>query len=82
MLAQAYLTLVRYQAQLRMEENSQPTKQEETPNKVLVGVAQSERLRETGADLLPLSVAEVSRLLWQLVWHRVPDPEAVLSWSC
>ncbi len=33
------------------------------------------------ADLLPLTVPEVRRLLWQLVWARPPDREAARAWS-
>jgi hypothetical protein len=33
------------------------------------------------ADLLPLTVPEVRRLLWHLVWARSPDPEAARAWS-
>lgn len=32
-------------------------------------------------DLLPLTVPEVRRLLWALVWHTPPVPETVLQWS-
>jgi hypothetical protein len=31
--------------------------------------------------LLPLTVPEVRRLLWQLVWAEVPLPDRVLHWS-
>jgi len=33
------------------------------------------------AELIPLTVPEVRRLLWRLVWHTLPAPEAVLNWS-
>jgi hypothetical protein len=33
------------------------------------------------ADLLPLTVPEVRRLLWHLVWARPPDHDAVRAWS-
>jgi hypothetical protein len=33
------------------------------------------------ADLLPITVPEVRRLLWHLVWARPPDPEAARAWS-
>ena len=33
------------------------------------------------ADLLPITVPEVRRLLWLLVWARPPDPEAARAWS-
>ena len=33
------------------------------------------------AELLPLTVAEIRRLLAALVWHLASDPHAVLTWS-
>ena len=36
---------------------------------------------DLAAELLPLTVPEVRRLLWRLVWGRAPDPDAVLAWS-
>ena len=33
------------------------------------------------AELIPLTVPEVRRLLWRLVWRTLPSPEAVLAWS-
>ncbi len=33
------------------------------------------------ADLIPLTVPEVRRLLWRLVWRRLPPPDRVLAWS-
>jgi hypothetical protein len=33
------------------------------------------------ADLLPLTVPEVRRLLWALVSHQSPPPRTVLHWS-
>ena len=33
---------------------------------------------DLAADLLPLTVPEVRRLLWRLMWARAPDPEQVL----
>jgi hypothetical protein len=36
---------------------------------------------DLAADLLPLTVPEVRRLLWRLVWERAPDPDAALAWS-
>lgn len=33
------------------------------------------------ADLIPLTVPEVRRLLWRLVWWRLPPPYRVLAWS-
>jgi hypothetical protein len=32
-------------------------------------------------DLLPLTVPEVRRLLWHLVWIPPPNPKAAVSWS-
>jgi hypothetical protein len=32
-------------------------------------------------ELLPLTVPEVRRLLWRLVWDRLPEPADVLRWS-
>ena len=36
---------------------------------------------DLAADLLPLTVPEVRRLLWHLVWPRRPDPAAAITWS-
>jgi len=36
---------------------------------------------DLAAELLPLTVPEVRRLLWRLLWARRPDPGAVLDWS-
>ena len=36
---------------------------------------------DLAADLLPLSVPELRRLLWRLVWAHLPQPEEVLAWS-
>jgi SRSO17 transposase len=36
---------------------------------------------ERAADLLPITVPEVRRLLWRLVWARPPDPARVIAWS-
>ena len=36
---------------------------------------------DLAADLLPLTVPEVRRLLWHLVWARPPDPGRILAWS-
>ena len=33
------------------------------------------------AELIPLTVPEVRRLLWRLVWRRLPPPDDVLAWS-
>ncbi|HEU5423283.1 MAG TPA: hypothetical protein VFU72_07075 [Nitrolancea sp.] len=33
------------------------------------------------AALIPLTVPEVRRLLWRLVWHAVPPPDFVIAWS-
>jgi hypothetical protein len=32
-------------------------------------------------DLLPLTIPELRRLLWHLVWARPPDPEVACAWS-
>jgi hypothetical protein len=37
--------------------------------------------RDLTADLLPLTVPEVRRLLWHLVWARLPDPKTACAWS-
>jgi hypothetical protein len=36
---------------------------------------------DLAAELLPLTVPEVRRLVWRLVWERAPDLDAVLAWS-
>jgi hypothetical protein len=36
---------------------------------------------DLAADLLPLTVPEVRRLIWRLVWARPPDPGRILAWS-
>src|SRR3954454_2748185 len=36
---------------------------------------------DLAADLLPLTVPEVRRLIWRLVWARPPDPVRALAWS-
>ena len=36
---------------------------------------------DLATELLPLTVPEVRRLLWRLLWARRPDPGAVLDWS-
>jgi hypothetical protein len=33
------------------------------------------------AELIPLTVPEVRRLRWLLVWSAVPSPTFVLAWS-
>jgi hypothetical protein len=33
------------------------------------------------AALLPLTMPEVRRLLWQLVWNQSPRAQAALRWS-
>jgi len=33
------------------------------------------------AALIPLTVPEVRRLLWRLVWRALPPPACVLAWS-
>ncbi len=32
-------------------------------------------------ELLPLTVPEVRRLLWGLVWRKIADVDEVLDWS-
>jgi FOG: Transposase len=36
---------------------------------------------DLAAELLPMTVPEVRRLLWRLVWDQSPGPDAVLHWS-
>ncbi len=36
---------------------------------------------DLAADLLPLTVPEVRRLIWRLVWAKPPDPGRILAWS-
>jgi hypothetical protein len=36
---------------------------------------------DLAAELLPLTVPEVRRLLWRLVWPNIPASETVLAWS-
>jgi hypothetical protein len=36
---------------------------------------------DLNAALLPLTVPEVRRLLWHLVWVRPPDRDAARTWS-
>ncbi len=33
------------------------------------------------AELIPLTVPEVRRLRWRLVWRTLPPPDFVLAWS-
>jgi hypothetical protein len=47
-------------------------------------IAKSNSLREFKpqcGSLLPLSVPEVHRLLWQLFWQWIPSPTLILDWS-
>jgi len=37
---------------------------------------------ETAEELLPLTVAEVRHLLWQIAWPHAPPLWFVLAWSC
>ena len=32
-------------------------------------------------ELLPFTVPEVRRLIWYLVWRKIPTPEQVVNWS-
>src|SRR3954464_12690625 len=36
---------------------------------------------DLAADVLPLTVPEVRRLLWRLIWARPPDPGRIRAWS-
>jgi hypothetical protein len=36
---------------------------------------------DPAAELLPLTVPEIRRLLWRLVWAGAPEPGAVLARS-
>jgi hypothetical protein len=36
---------------------------------------------DLAAELLPLTVPEVRRLVWRLAWARAPDLDAALAWS-
>ena len=36
---------------------------------------------DLAVELVPLTVPEVRRLLWQLVWARPPDPAQTIAWS-
>jgi hypothetical protein len=36
---------------------------------------------DLAVELVPLTVPEVRRLLWRLVWARPPDPAQVIAWS-
>jgi hypothetical protein len=38
-------------------------------------------LADLAADLLPLTVPEIRRLLFQLVIRKPVDPSAVIAWS-
>jgi hypothetical protein len=48
----------------------------------LLALLFSNTVYETGStpDLLPLTVPELSRLLWRMVGARPPAPEHVLAW--
>jgi hypothetical protein len=37
--------------------------------------------KERATDLLPVTIPEVRRLLWWLVWDKVPSPGHILGWS-
>ena len=37
--------------------------------------------RRAVAELIPLTVPEVRRLLWGVVWRAFPTVEQVLAWS-
>jgi hypothetical protein len=40
-----------------------------------------ESAKNRAEELIPLTVPEVCRLLWWLVWGRVPEHEQVIHWS-
>src|SRR5215468_8085342 len=37
--------------------------------------------RAEAEELIPLTVPEVRRLIWWLVWREMPAPEQVVKWS-
>jgi hypothetical protein len=39
------------------------------------------RKRTSAEELIPLTVPEVRRLLWWLVWGKMPNNEYVIRWS-
>jgi hypothetical protein len=40
-----------------------------------------ERTAELARDLLPITVPEVRRLVYRLIWQPPPQPERILGWS-
>jgi hypothetical protein len=38
-------------------------------------------VEQDAEELLPLTVPEVRRLLWWLVWGKMPTKQEVLEWS-
>jgi SRSO17 transposase len=44
-------------------------------------LSDSTDLLETGLDILPLTVAEVRHLLWQVAWPHAPPLWFILTWS-
>src|SRR5260370_210750 len=45
------------------------------------GAPRARRASGALADLIPLTVPEVRRLLWGVVWRAFPSVEQVLAWS-
>jgi hypothetical protein len=73
MFAQAFLTVVRAQAQLEARHTGQTlTPTDLLPPAAMAAVAQA---------LLPLTVPEVHRLLWPFALTREPSSMHVLAWS-
>jgi len=70
MLAQAYLTVTRLVASRLEAENGERASQNELATIELRG------------ELLPLTVPEVRRLIWELVWRDPPRWSKTLEWSC
>jgi hypothetical protein len=67
MLALAYLAVVRAAAPRRS-----------TGGK---GGVETKRAAELARELLPVTVPEVHRLVYQLIWQPPPQPERILRWS-
>lgn len=42
---------------------------------------QSKRAAELARELLPVTVPEVRRLVYRLIWQPPPQPEHILHWS-
>src|SRR6185369_2075090 len=41
----------------------------------------AEPTKEQAVELLPLTVPEVRRLLWGLVWGKMPSEQQIIAWS-